>query len=452
MDTKKILATAQADIKRAETYYKEHIEPKLIERYDVYYSSRERYKKLFPKLSQKTEVRAFDLWAAVEWLLPNMLKAFFGSNRIISISGNESEDADRAERVTKLLQWQLTVKNQGYRQFKAWFGDALATNLGILKCYWKRDSETVPHQETFDRAGLVGLMQDEKNKITAAEPVPTLSSMLGVGPMQVRVSWEEEKHTVNQPVIEAIRPSDIRFTPDGKTLGECSMVAHRKIVTVDQLRREAKRGLYDPEVVERVVKSAQGDDYEPTDLERKLNDAAEGETKSGYETTEPSRVRVVLYECYLKSDIDDDGMLEDAIVTVANDLLLRAVENPYGRAPFFELVPFWDSYQVWARMGLCEVIQDVQDTHTAIWRQMLVSLGLSNQWRAVVDESQINVEDLIDDRMFVRAKTIPQNAFAPMPHAGLNTENFSFLEYCRSQLEEWTPVTRYNQGLDASSL
>lgn len=452
IDKGKILNTAREDIERADDYYKENIEQKLIHRYDVYYSNKERYRKLYPKLSKKSEMRAFDLWSAVEWMQPNMLKAFFGSNRIISVSGNESEDAERAERVMKLIQWQLTVKNQGYREFKAWFGDALATNLGVLKCYWKRETEIVPHQGVFDRAGLVGILEDPHNSIIASEPVPTPGSILGYEPPQARLSWEEEKYITNQPVIETVRPSDIRFTPDGRTLGECSMVAHRKIVTIDQLRREAKRGLYDPEVVEQIAQNSDDEDYKPTELEQRLDDAAKDESWRSTNPSEPSRRRVVLYECYLKSDIDGDGILEDAIVTVCNDQLLRAVENPYGRAPFFELVPFWDSYQIWSRMGLCEVIEDVQDTHTALWRQMTVALGLSNQWRCVVDETTVNVEDLIQDKQFIRSSGAPSNSFLPVPHPGLGPENFSFLEYCKSQLEEWTPITRYNQGLDASSL
>ena len=448
MDENKILATARADIKWADDYYKEHIEQDLLRRYEVYYSSRDRYKRMYPKLSEKNEMRTFDVWSAVEWLLPSMLKSFFGSNRIISISGVDSEDADRAERVMKLIQWQLTVKNTGYRVFKSWFGDALATNLGVLKCYWKRETEKVPHQEELDQQALVGVLSDPHNRIVSSEPVPDLLSLIGAAPPRAMVAWEEEKVTTNQPVIEPVRPSDIRFTPDGKTLGECSMVAHRKVVTIDQLRRDAKRGLYDPEVVEELAREAT-DQLDPSELEKFLNPAAEEQDKS---KSERARLRVVLYECYLKSDIDDDGMLEDAIVTVANDKLLRAVENPYGRAPFFDLVPFWDSYQVWGKMGLCEIIQDAQDSHTALLRQMLVSLGLSNQYRAVVDETNINIEDMIDDAMFIRAKSSPQNAFMPLPHPGLNPQNFQFFEYIKSQLEEWTPITRYNQGLDAKSL
>ena len=448
IDRDKVLGVVNADIKWADAHYKDRVEEDLIRRYEVYHSSRERYRRMYPKLSEKNEMRTFDLWSAVEWMLPNMLKAFFGSDRIISISGVGAEDADKAEQVMKLIQWQLTVKNPGYRVFKSWFGDALVTNLGVLKCYWKRETEQIPHKELLDEAALVGVLQNPQNRIISSEPVNNIMSALGMAPQMAEVAWEETQTTINQPIIEVVKPSDIRFTPDGRTLSECSMVAHRKVTTIDQLRRDAMRGMYDPDAVQAIADSAL-DDIEPTDLEKILNDSAEDTERGSPET---ARARVVIYECYLKTDLDDDGLLEDAIVTVCNNKLLRAVRNPYKRAPFFELVPFWDSYQVWGRVGLAEVMQDTQDSHTALLRQMLVSLGLSNQWRAVVDQTTVNLEDFISDAMFIRATGAPQNAFMPVTHPGINAQNFQFFEYLKSQMEEWTPITRYNQGLDGKSL
>ena len=156
MDRGRILATAVSDINIAKRYYENHVEPDLMRRYELYRSDRNRYKKLYPKTSGLCDFRSFDLWSTAEWLQPAILKAFFGSDRIISISGVSGEDADRAEKVMKLLQWQLTVKNQGYRIFKNWFLDALVTNLGILKCYWKRETEKRRNRGVFDQAGLWG--------------------------------------------------------------------------------------------------------------------------------------------------------------------------------------------------------------------------------------------------------------------------------------------------------
>ena len=451
IDKERILATARADIKWADDHYRDHVEQPLIRRYEVYKSSLDRYRRLFPELSGVSEMRTFDLWSTVEWMLPDIQKAFFGADRIISISGVGSEDAERAERLMKLIQWQLTVKNQGYRIFKGWFGDALVTNLGVLKCYWKRETKTTRRREVLDQARLTGVIANPDNRIVSTEPIPDVMSVIGMAPEKAEVTWDETRVTVNQPVIEVVRPSDIRFTPDGRTLSECSMVAHRKITTLDQLRRDARRGLYDPEEVEAALR-AENEDYELTELEKTLSAGAEDAMRREL-GPEKARARAAVYECYLKSDLNGDGLLEDAIVTVCGDRLLRAAENPYGRAPLFEIVPFWDSYQVWSDLGLAEIIQETQDSHTALLRQMIIGLGISNQPTGIVDVTQIELEDFTSGAQFVRSKgALTGTAYQPIQLAGLNPMNFQFFEYLRAQLEQWTPVTRYNQGTDASSL
>jgi hypothetical protein len=449
-DKDMILKRALQDIDRANSYFRDYIEQDLIERYQVYYASKERYKQLYPKTSEQNSTRTFDLWSTCEWMMPNLLGAFFGSDRIISINGTNGEDSQKAEQIMKLIQWQLTVKNQGYRIFKGWFGDALVTNMGVLKCYWKREQKQVPHQEVLNEQQLIGLMQNTNNQIISSEPVPDINAALGMAPPTSNVTWVETITTVNQPVIELIKPSDLRFVPDGRTLGECSMVAHRKLVTIDYLRREAKRGVFDPAVVEDIARTATN--YQSTSqLEIVLNNAAREATQ--FSDEELSRKRVVLYECYAKMDINGDGLLEDVIVNVCNKQLLRVVENPWGRAPIFELIPFWDNYQVWSKVGLAELVADIQDSHTALLRQMIYGLGVSNQVHGVVDTSMIEVQDLIDGAQYIRSKgPVGPAAFQQLQLGGLNPQNFQMFEYIRTQLEQWTPMTRYNQGMDSQSL
>jgi hypothetical protein len=450
MDPTRILRLTNNDIARADSYFRDYIEQDLIERYEVYHSSKDRYERLFPATSKFNGNRTFDLWSTVEWMLPDLLQAFFSSDRIINIAGVGSEDVDKADKVMELIQWQLTVKNPGYKVFKGWFGDALATNMGVLKCYWKRETKQIPHQAVMNEPQLVGLMQNPNIEVVSNTPIPSVDAALGMAPQQTAISWIENVVTVNQPVIELVKPSDIRFVPDGRTLGECSMVAHRKQVTIDFLRKEAKRGVFDPAVVEEIATTA-NDFVEPTQLEITLNNAAREASDVGFQ--ERGRTRVVLYECYSKIDINGDGILEDVIVNVCNDKLLRCVENPWGRAPLFELIPFWDNYQVWSKVGLSEIVADVQDTHTALLRQMVYGLGVSNQVHAVVDETTINMRDLVDGSQFIRSKgPLNPGAFQELHLGGLNQQTFQMFEYIKSQLEQWTPITRYNQGADASSL
>ena len=52
-----------------------------------------------------------------------------------------------------------------------------------------------------------------------------------------------------------------------------------------------------------------------------------------------AREEVTIYECYTKIDFNGDGILEDMIITVAGDVILRAEPNYMGRHPFFSISP-----------------------------------------------------------------------------------------------------------------
>ena len=62
----------------------------------------------------------------------------------------------------------------------------------------------------------------------------------------------------NRPVLEPVRPTDLRWSPEARSLDEANFVAQRKIVTADHLRRQARSGAYDPEAVERALEKGAG--------------------------------------------------------------------------------------------------------------------------------------------------------------------------------------------------
>lgn len=444
IDRAGILSAVKKDLEWAETYYTDTVEPLLIERYEIYKSSKNRYRRLYPKLSQKNELRSFDLWSVVEWLIPSLLKAFFGSDTILSVNGMGPEDAERAEMFEKWLQWQNTVKNKGYRIFKGWFQNALVSNLGILKCWWRRDEEEQIKDEVLSSEQLAMLEHRPDVTILSVMPGPfvTFESW--------DVKWKESKLLKNHPVIETLRPCDFRFTPDGRTLSDCSLQAHRKVVTLDYLRREAKKGIYEKEMIEELAESA-AESWQPSNLEILLDEAAEDSAGRMEGERSPKR-RFTLFECFTRFDLDGDGELEDIIATICGDKLLRVVENPWGRSPFFELVPFQDDNKVWSDVGLAEIVGDIQDANTAFFRQMVVSLANANESRGIVNLDLVNVDDLVSDSMYVRANGDARNWFFPLATSGINPQTFNLYEMFRGALEQWTPMTRYNQGTDANTL
>ena len=51
-----IVSKLKQDIDAANAYYEERIEPKIIERYDIYRADKDFYRKMFPKLSKRCEI------------------------------------------------------------------------------------------------------------------------------------------------------------------------------------------------------------------------------------------------------------------------------------------------------------------------------------------------------------------------------------------------------------
>ncbi len=159
-----------------------------------------------------------------------------------------------------------------------------------------------------------------------------------------------------------------------------------------------------------------------------------------------------LYECYVKLDINGDGLLEDALVSVVGDELLRVTENPYGRVPIFTLSPVRDPFKVLADMSLAEVVGEVQTIKTALMRQLLVNTVNVNNQRFFIDATHVEVKDIQENRQYIRTRADPRGIAYPFPQQGLAPWTMNLFEYLEGALEEWTGRSRYNQGLSGKSL
>lgn len=438
MNKELILSKVQRDIQQAENYYQTYIEPKVLERYKRYNADKDYYREKFPRLSERSTVTSTDIADTVEWALPSLIRIFFGTDEIISVKGRTVEDDQQAEVMQKLINFQIQRLNPGFMVFYRWFKDALITGLGIVKCYWDRQ---------WDERKFKQVVGYDELQVAEKDPSVEILSVEDLGNGLFNVEFIHKKLKKNQPVLENVPASEFIFNPDATKIKDSPFVAHRKLVTVDYLRRKAKDGWYDKEAVERAVEVA-GSDTQNSIIEQYLKPFAVQEQAG---ETDKARQKLLLYECYTQYDVNDDGLLEPVIVTVANNQVLRVVENIYGRPPFFVISPILEPYQVWGK-GFADVLADIQDIKTALIRQIIVNIGLTNDPKVFINEQKVNVDDLIDDAAFIRVDGTPNDAIVPLPVRPLAPWTFNFLEYWEGLKENRTGITRYNQGLDGKSL
>jgi hypothetical protein len=85
-------------------------------------------------------------------------------------------------------------------------------------------------------------------------------------------------------------------------------------------------------------------------------------------------------------------------------------------------------------------------------RQVAVNLALNNNPKTFIDETKVNMNDVIANRQYVRTRTNPSMVVHHQSIQPIASWTMPFFEYIEMQLEQWTGKTRYNQGLDADSL
>lgn len=435
---KTVVRYVQNDIKRAEAYSASVIEPVVKERYEIYYADKDYYRNKFPILSKTSDLVSTDVADTIEWALPSLMKVFTGSDEVITIAGVTEEDDTKAETMQELLVYQLQRQNKFFPILYNWIKDSLITGLGIIKCYWERTEGYTTEQTKLNNEALQALIQTGV-EITDLQGPDIYGDFL--------VTYQSPYYVKNAPKIENILISEFIYSPDAKSLEEANFVAHKRKVTMSYLREREAQGVY-ANIDDIKVDAYKTNTYDP--IEEVVGDNYNDIT---YEEQQ-ARQEVIIYECYTKIDVNGDGILEDMIITICGDTIIRMEQNYMGRHPFFAISPTKDPHRIWVKRSYAELIGELQDLKVALTRQIMQNVALTNDPKMLLDETAINIDDFVQGRKVIRMKAghSLNEVAMPMPVSPLSPQTFTFLEWLEGQKENRTGITRYNQGLDANSL
>lgn len=436
---KTVVRYVQNDIQRAEAYQASIVEPAVRERYEIYYADKDYYRQKFPILSKTSDLVSTDVADTIEWALPSLMKVFTGSDEVITIAGVTEEDDTKAETMQELLVYQLQRQNNFFTVLYNWMKDSLIVGMGIIKCYWERTEGYTTETAVLNNEALQALTQTGV----------TIEDIQGPDQFgDFSVTYQLPYYRKNAPKLENILVSEFLYSPDAKSLEEANFVAHKRKVTMSYLREREAQGVY-----------ANIDDIRVNGNHNGMNvDQVEQVIGDNYvdinKDEQTARQEVVIYECYTKIDINNDGILEDMIITICGDTIIRMEQNYMGRHPFFAISPTKDPHRIWVKRSYAELIGELQDLKVALTRQIMQNVALTNDPKMLLDESAINIDDFVQGRKVIRMKAgHSMNEVAmPMNITPLAPQTFQFLEWIEGQKENRTGITRYNQGLDANSL
>ena len=125
--------------------------------------------KLGTEIDGRSQVVSTDVSDTIESLLPNLLRVFTASDKVVRCEPVTAEDVPLAEQATAYLNHVFYKENNGFQLLYNFFKDALIEKNGFLKIYWD-DSETVEH-ETYENLSAVEkeTLEDTKDEIKFVE-------------------------------------------------------------------------------------------------------------------------------------------------------------------------------------------------------------------------------------------------------------------------------------------
>jgi hypothetical protein len=396
---------------------------------------------------------------AVDGALPQLLRVFTQSDDVVRFEPKAPGDEEKAKQATEYCNWVLMNDNPGFEVFQTWFKDALLQKAGVIKVWW--NDETSVDKEKYENLSeeeltlllADGQMEVVKQRQTQIGEVPVpptpeqmmLAQQTGVPPemtMQPVFSYNVTVKKINKKgsvKVENVPPEEFLISKKARRIADAPFVAHRRLTTRSELISMGFKAdeidelpAYDDLTFtpERVARFPNGEQPDDPSLDTSMDE-------------------IETFECYIRTDYDEDGIAELRRVFYAGGTILENEEADF--IPFCSVCPIPMPHKFFGH-SLADRVVDIQKIKTTITRQMLDNLYLSNNARMAVVDGQVNLDDMltVTPGGIVRVKN--NAAITPLQVPLVAGQAFPMLAYMDEIQQKRTGVTQASQGLDPNIL
>jgi len=380
----------------------------------------------------------------IEWIKPSLMRVFASGDEMIRFTPHGPEDVPMAKQATDYVNYVFTKDNPGWEILYSWFTDALLSKNGIVKVWWEEyEEEQREEYHNLDEVSLMALISDDSVEVVEHTEVTT-----GEQPYHDLVI--KRKDYDGRIKIENVPPSEFLISREAKNLQDARFVCHRVLKTLSELREMYPDEDLDPEDL-----GGGGEDMAAFSAERleryKFDKSAtywEGWGDAGLNEEEGLRT-YWLYESFLKTDYDDDGITElRKICSVGNKILQN---DAIDKIPFVSITPIKIPHKFFG-LSVADLVMDLQLMKSTLMRNLMDNMYNQNFGRYAVLEGQANLDDLLTQRPGGVVRVKSPNAITPLATPALEPYTFQMLEYLDGVREARAGVSKMSQGLDENAL
>ena len=407
-----------------------------------------------------------DVSDTIESILPNLLRIFTASDKVVKCEPVTAEDVPLAEQATAYLNHVFYKDNNGFQLLYNFFKDALIEKNGFLKIYWDESEsvefETYQNLSAEDKEALSDTKDEieiiEEEEIEDEDAKEQFEKVIEQYEAQGLEMPEMEtpdfvlynckiKRTkkTGKIKIESVPPEEFLIDRNAKSIEEADFVSHKVLMSRSDL---VAMGYDEDEVNE--LPASSDDIYNTEDMVRQRD--VDEYPVDNY--TQGQNTKVLIYESYVRYDQDEDGIAELRKIVSAGDNGSTILENmPCDNIPFVTITLIPMPHRFYGR-SVSELVEDIHLMTSTVMRQLLDNMYLTNNNRVAVMDGMVNMDDLLTTRPggVVRTKQPPNQVMQPLQSQPISQQAFPKLSYLDTVREARTGITKSAQGLDADTL
>lgn len=403
-------------------------------------------KPLGNEVEGRSRVVMTDVAETIDWMLPSLIRMFLGGERVVRYVPKREDQEEGAKQATEYMNHVFLDECEGFQIMHDWFKSALIEKNGFVKPYYCDKSE--PEKiESYK-----GLTEEEVYLLVFS----------GGGEDVEIVDWDEDldsglyslrirrKRSPGRIKIDLIPPEDFLICKRALTLDDDTPFSgHRRKMTKSDL---IAMGFPKGQIMD--LTPTDSPEYQPERWERHSLDETDYDTfQAGTDRADPASQTVWVTECYVRMDKDGDGYSELRRILVAGEgTNIEILEDEVcNRNPLCSITPIPIPHKFHG-LSVADQCMDLQKIRSTVVRSILDNTYLQNNKRYAVVEGQVEIDDLLESRPGGAVRVMAPGMIEPLETPALSPGVYSVLEYLESERENRTGITRYNQGLDASSL
>ncbi len=388
-----------------------------------------------------SQVVTRDVLEAVEGIMPELMKIFASGDNYVEFEPQGPEDVDAAAQATDYINYIFQRRADGFSVLYDWFKDALLMKNGIVKTGWEEKEQIEIHNFTAISEEELEIMRDDP-AIEIIEEDESEESPDGDAPTLFDVRIQRTK-PFGSPFVEVIPTEEFRIKQRSKSIKESDFVAHVTEKTVGDMMELG----FDQDDLGGGTVSSDSTNNQVEDA--RFSDPDETNKTEGVDSASDFEKVVEVVDAYVRLyDEEEEQNRIFHVIQVGNNVLKS---EQVERVPFISISPIMVPHK-FTGIAVADLVRDIQEIRSQLYRNTLDNLALTNSGRYAVVENQVNLQDLIDNKIggIVREKV--GGAVRQLPTPQLGQATFPFLQELDQEKEDRIGVSKMTQGLDPNAL